>query len=227
MKWLKQSILVLLVAVVALSAYALVSEFRASALTSTASTDNTTTALTSQLRSEDPLVRANAAVALTGTTDRAGVAALLSTLADSDPTVGHAAALALSQSEDPIVADSLVAELANEAPEVRQRAALSLSRMASVPVEAVPALMGALNDPAAAQAAAQALVRIGSPEAQAALLSALSDDALTTRRHAAMAALEQSDPALAQAVLGRALASDNMILVRNATALRDFIATAN
>jgi HEAT repeat protein len=175
------------------------------------------------MQSDSSATRVSAALALSGTNDRDTVTALLGNLGDSDPTAGYYTALALTGNADPIAFDSLVAELESSDPLVRQRAALALSRSGvELPGGVIPALSAALDDSETAQAAALSLVGSTAPGAHDALLVALSDDELTTRRHAVMAAIEQAHPSIARAILGRALASDNLILVRNASVLRDF-----
>ena len=214
--------IILTLALIAILGIAAASNYRARALNDAPlAPDLMTTTLSTQLQSDDPASRANAAAALAGTNDRAAMTALLANLGDTDPAAGYATALALSQSSDPTVTDSLVAELNNPDALVRQRAALALSKMRAP--EAVPALATAMQDANVSMMAAQALANINTPEAHDALLTALADPELSTQRHAAMAAIENADPAIAEAILGRALSSSDPALVQNASQLRDFI----
>lgn len=220
---MRRASLILTVTLIALLSFALLSNYGASAINQPASSEQSAlvSGLTTQLQSDNAAQRADAAVALGGIESREATTALLSNLGDSDPTAGYQTARSLSQSDAAIVADSLIAELSNPDATVRQRAALALSEMA-VPA-AVPALTNALNDSNTSLFAAQALVKINDTSAQDALLVALADKELTTRRHAAMAAIEQADRATAQHLLGRALASDDLVLRSNAMMLRDLL----
>lgn len=222
---MKRLTLILAVAAVAILSYAAISNFRASATTAPAAStveEARVASLTTQLRSENAAERTNAANALAGVESREATTALLANLGDSDPTAGYAAAQALGQSQSPVVVDSLVAELDNAEPATRQRAAVALREMNAA--VAVPALANALSDSATSTIAAEALVKINNPAAQDALLVALADRELTTRRHAAMAAIEQADAATSQHLLGRALASEDLVLRSNAMTLRDMMA---
>jgi HEAT repeat protein len=214
--------LILAVALIALLSVAAFSNIRARALNDAPVASSPMVGnLTAQLQSDDPASRADAAAALAGTDDREATTALLANLGDTDPAAGYATAIALSESDDPTVADALVAELNNPDVLVRQRAALALAKIATP--DAVPALAVSLQDASVSMTAAQALANIPTPEAQDALLTALADPEFSTQRHAAMAAIENADPAVADAILARALASDDAVLVQNATQLRDFM----
>lgn len=224
---MKRLSIILAIVAVALLSYAALSNYRASALNDAplAPANPTTETLTAQLRSDDPVTRASAANALRGSQDRASTTALLANLGDRDPSAGYYTARALQESNDPSTVPALIAALGNQDPAVRQRAALALSQMNAM--TAVPALSNALNDSATSFYAAQALMNIDGAQAQDALLAALADEGLTTRRHAVMAAIEQGDPGVAEALIGRALSSSDSVLVRNATQLRDILALAN
>jgi HEAT repeat protein len=213
-------------AVAALASFAIFTTFTASALPPGAMTTHPRVEfLTEQLHATQPRARAQAALALSGVNDRRANTALLANLQDDNPTVGYYSALAVGYTADEEVVDALIAQLDNTDGRARQWAMFALSRM-HVPA-AVPALARALEDEATAIPAARLLVQINDQASHAVILNALTDDALTTRRHAVMGALAYADRATQGLILGRALTSENLLLKRNAMQLRDFLATAN
>ncbi len=221
MKNIKRLGLILLTVAVALLVVATISNFNSNASTTAPNVTATEQQYINNLQSADAAVRSDAAVGLTGTSSDEASTALLGNLADSDDTVGYNTAIALASSNNPNVATALVAELKNPDVVVRQRAMIALREMNTN--VALPVLSSALEDGATSMYAAMALVNMDSVDAHTLVLTALADDAMTTRRQAVMAAIEQSDPVTTQYLLGRALSSDNLILRRNAIQLRDFI----
>jgi HEAT repeat protein len=116
--------------------------------------------------------------------------ALLKALGDPEPAVSLAAARALGRIAAPEMAGALLVALDHPSEQVRLGAAQALGMMGAE--AAVDPLRGMLLDGQglAVGVAAEALARIGSPEAIEALLVPMGDLSLTPRRHAAMAALE-------------------------------------
>ncbi len=220
MKPITRIALILLVVALALAAVASISNFTTEATTSPIVT-NAEQARITALQSADPTERAAAAQALTGADSDVAVTALLANLADTDATAGYYTAIALAASDNPNVVPSLVAALNNPDTIVRQRAALALSEMETDVT--VSALALALEDGAIATPVAEILVNMDNEKAHEVVLNALADKEYTTRRHAVMAAIENAEPVVQNFLLGRALASDNLILRSNAMELRDFI----
>lgn len=204
---------------------AAVAELQPNALESTASAttvDPVVQSLVTDLQSDVAAERRDAATGLAGLDDPAAASALVDNLADPDAGSAYATIEALAASRSPEVVAALIEAVESNQKIVRQRAILALSRMESA--AATHTLGQALNDSDTAAWAAQGLARLGTDEAQAYLLIALSDVEMTSRRHAAMAAIEYSaDPEVAERILARALSSDNPVLVQNAAMLRDFM----
>lgn len=220
MKSMQRVGLIFLMVAIALAAVATITNFTTEATTATAAIGSEEPHIEA-LQSPNATERAAAAEALIGAESDEAMTALLGNLADSDPTAGYYTVMALAASDDPTVAASLVAELQNPDAIVRQRAALALRDMNGT--VAVNDLAAALNDGSAALPVAEILVNMDDEAAHDLVLVALADKELTTRRYAVMAAIEGADPVVQNFLLGRALASEDLVLRSNAMELREFI----
>ncbi|HSQ72732.1 MAG TPA: HEAT repeat domain-containing protein, partial [Rubrivivax sp.] len=122
---------------------------------------------------------------------------LLAAVTDPSPAVSQAAGEALGRIADSWTTSELLLALRSPIPQSQQSAATALGMMrAEAAVEPLSAML-LRGDPAMASIAAGALGRIGSHDATQALLTALSDAQMTTRRHAALGALEaMGEPAV-------------------------------
>jgi HEAT repeat protein len=107
-----------------------------------------------------------------------------------DPAVALAAAGALGRIDDPANAGDLLVALDHPEEQVRVEAARALGLMQHEPAVEPLGEMLLSGSGAEVSAAADALGQIGSPAAVDALLVALADPDLTSRRHAALGALE-------------------------------------
>jgi HEAT repeat protein len=96
---------------------------------------------------------------------------------------------------------------------VKLRALLVLQQIASP--ETVPALAAAFEQEALARASAEALAAIGTNDAWAPLLGALTDEELTAQRQAAMAAFELYPDGAVEPLTGQ-LSHDNPVVRANA-----------
>ncbi|MCO5243361.1 MAG: HEAT repeat domain-containing protein [Anaerolineae bacterium] len=164
---------------------------------------NGVAALTAALRSDDPILRAEAGNALAHVGGRAGRSALLESAADSDPVVQAAAADALGRMPaDEATAAALQTLLDSPLAAVRQSAAEALaragwpraSRSAEPVASPTPRLLALLaddTDPMVRRAAALALGKLGDPDARDALL-ARRDNPVEDRRVREAAALAES-----------------------------------
>jgi len=122
---------------------------------------------------------------------------LLAAVADPNPAVSQAAGEALGRIADSRTTSDLLLALQSPDPQVQRSAATALGMMrAEAAVDPLSAML-LRGDPAMAGAAAQALGRIGTQDATQALLTALADAQMTTRRHTALSALEaMGEPAV-------------------------------
>jgi HEAT repeat protein len=161
--------------------------------------------LAEALDDAEPLRRAGAAEAMGYQGGEAASVTLCKHLADPDPRVRVAVASALRDLADPSSADCLLPLLADEDSDVRCTTAGALGQIGS-PVSAKP-MADTLLLPGqpllVRRALAAALVRTAHPEAQSALLAALSDPDPQVRGYAAEAlghiGNEAAIPALAAA----------------------------
>jgi HEAT repeat protein len=116
--------------------------------------------------------------------------ALLAAVADPSPAVSQAAGEALGRIANPATTGGLLLALQSPVLHVQRSAATALGMMrAEAAVELLRAML-LRGDPAMAGVAAGALGRIGGTGATQALLAALADAQMTTRRHAALGAIE-------------------------------------
>ena len=87
--------------------------------------------LITALRSESPIARKNAAIALGKINDASSVKSLIITLKDEDPLVRGSAATALGRINDTVAVDPLMIALKDENSVVRRDAAAALKEMGS------------------------------------------------------------------------------------------------
>jgi HEAT repeat protein len=142
------------------------------------------------LKSDDPQVRLTAARTLGFARSQEAAAPLLAALADPSPAVSLVAAEALGQIDDPATTSGLLVAIEHPNDQVRLGAARALGLRASEGAVGPLRAMLLNGDGAEVAVAAEALSRIGTPAATDALLTALADPVMTSRRHAALAALE-------------------------------------
>jgi len=180
--------------------------------------------VTLQHSAGDIQARATAArlLGLARTQEASGL--LVAVMADPSPAVSQAAGEALGRIADPATATGLLLALQSPVPQVQRSAATALGMMRSeAAVDPLSAIL-LLGDPAMAGVAAQALGRIGSTGATQALLTALADAQMTTRRHAALGAIEAlGEPAVSP--LEEMLASANAPARSNAAEALGWIAS--
>jgi len=152
---------------------------------------------TLQQSTGDDQSRASAARILGLARTQAASSSLLAAVADPSPSVSQAAGEALGRIADSQMTSELLLALQSPHPQVQRSAATALGMMrAEAAVEPLSAML-LRGDPAMAGIAAGALGRIGSQDATQALLTALADARMTTRRHAALGALEtMGEPAV-------------------------------
>lgn len=154
--------------------------------------------------------------------DAAALAALLQS-PDASATRQAAAARALGLLGDPSTIDTLLAAAQSNDVQVANAAVESLGALHAE--AAVPTLVGMMAEPQAAalSSVADALAAIGTPDALAALHSALASNEMTPARHAAMGALERLGSAAVPGLLDLA-ASGSAVTQRNAVEMLGWIA---
>lgn len=181
------------------------------------SSDETT--LLTLLESGDAHNRAYAARSLATSQNPVVGEALVAHLNDPDAQVGKAVMEALLQHNSSDTYNVLGYALASDNATVRQRALTVFQNATSD--TAVPVLAVALEDERTASQAADALIGRLDDSSHNVLLSALADDTLTIRRYATTLALQHTDAATRNYLMGRALASNNVTLRSNAMTLYD------
>lgn len=142
------------------------------------------------LDSADAPARAAAARAIALTGDRSAVPALLAHLHDPDALAGDRVAAALGTVGDLSAVPALMSGLDSSDEDVRSRSAAALGFLKASMATARLNEVLRKDGPAACRSAAEALARIGTPEAMTALLGPLGDAGMTPARHAAMIGLE-------------------------------------
>jgi HEAT repeat protein len=176
--------------------------------------------LAEALNDNDPLRRAGAAEAMGYQGGEAASVTLCKHLTDPVARVRIAVALALRDLADPSAVPCLLPGLADENPDVRCAAASALGRIGS-PAAAKP-MAEALSWPGqpllVRRALAAALVRTAHPEAQPALLAALSDPDPQVRGYAAEALGLIGDEAAYAALY--AASSDEAVLLKGTVSSR-------
>ena len=145
---------------------------------------------TLQQRTGDVQARATAARILGLARTQAASSSLLAAVADPSPTVSQAAGEALGRIADPRTTSELLLALQSPIRQSQHSAATALGMMRAEAAVAPLSAMLLRGDPAMVSVAAEALGRIGSPDATQALLTALADAQMSTRRHTALSAFE-------------------------------------